>query len=87
MPRAKRSIPKNAAIQLLNLSRAWQWTVRKILSLWVRVTIKPDDAAAAIAARPRVPCYVLERESGTDLAVLSMVCAMLRLPRPDKAHF
>src|SRR3977135_651954 len=86
-PRAKRSILKSAAIQLLNLSRAWQWSVRKILSLWVRVTIKPDDAAAAIAARPRVPCYVLERESRTDLAVLSMVCAMLRLPRPDKAYF
>jgi glycerol-3-phosphate O-acyltransferase len=86
-PRARRSILKNTAIQLLNLRRAWQWSVRKIFSLWVRVTIKPDDAAAAIAARPRVPCYVLERESGTDLAVLSMVCAMLRLPRPDKAHF
>jgi glycerol-3-phosphate O-acyltransferase len=51
------------------------------------VTIKPDDAAAAIAARPRPPCYVLERESRTDLAVLSMVCATLGLPRPDKAHF
>jgi glycerol-3-phosphate O-acyltransferase len=51
------------------------------------VTIKPDDAAAAIAARPRPLCYVLERESRTDLAVLSMVCATLRLPRPDKAYF
>jgi glycerol-3-phosphate O-acyltransferase len=69
------------------LRRAWQWSVRKILSLWVRVTIKPDDAAAAIAARPRPPCYVLERESQTDLAVLNMVCAALRLPRPDRAHF
>jgi glycerol-3-phosphate O-acyltransferase len=57
------------------------------LSLWVRVTIKPDDAAAAIAARPRPICYVLERESQTDLAVLNIVCAALRLPRPDKAHF
>jgi glycerol-3-phosphate O-acyltransferase len=69
------------------LSRPWQWSVRKLLSLWVRVTIKPDDAAAAIAARPRPLCYVLERESRTDLAVLSMVCATLRLPRPDKAYF
>jgi glycerol-3-phosphate O-acyltransferase len=69
------------------LSRPWQWSVRKLLSLWVRVTIKPDDAAAVIAARPRPVCYVLERESRTDLAVLSMVCATLRLPRPDKASF
>ncbi len=66
------------------MSGAWQWSVRKVLSLWVRVTIKPDDAAAAIAARPRPVCYVLERESRTDLAVLSMVCAALRLPRLER---
>jgi len=69
------------------LGGAWQWSVRKVLSLWVRATIKPDDAAAAIAARARPICYVLERESQTDLAVLNMVCAALRLPRPDKAYF
>ena len=61
--------------------------VRKVLGRWVRVTIRPDDAAAAIAARPRPVCYVLERESRTDLAVLSIVCAKLELPSPDKAHF
>jgi glycerol-3-phosphate O-acyltransferase len=66
------------------LSRAWHWGVRKILSRWVRATIKPDDAAAAIAARPRPVCYVLERESQTDLAVLSTVCARLGLPRPER---
>jgi glycerol-3-phosphate O-acyltransferase len=69
------------------LGRAWHWTVRKILSLWVRVTIKPDDAAAAIAARQRPVCYVLERESQSDLAVLRMVCAKAGLPRPDRAYF
>jgi len=50
----------------------------------VRVTIKPDDAAAAIAASPRPVCYVLERESHTDSAVLSLVCAKLGLPRPER---
>ncbi len=69
------------------LGRAWHWSVRTTLGLWVRVTIKPDDAAAAIAARRRPVCYVLERESQADLAVLSMVCAKAGLPRPDKAHF
>jgi glycerol-3-phosphate O-acyltransferase len=54
------------------------------LSLWVRVTIKPDDAAAAITAGPRPVCYVLERESQTDSAVLSLVCARLGLPRPER---
>jgi glycerol-3-phosphate O-acyltransferase len=66
------------------LGRAWHWSVRKILSLWVRTTIKPDDAGAALAAQPRPICYVLERESQADLAVLSMVCARLRLPRPER---
>ena len=66
------------------LTRAWRWSVRKILGLWLKVTIKPDDAAAVIAARPRPVCYVLERESLTDLAVLDNACAQLRLPRPDR---
>jgi glycerol-3-phosphate O-acyltransferase len=66
------------------LGNAWQWSVRKILGLWVRATIKPDDAAAAIAASPRPVCYVLERESRTDLAVLNLVCARLNLPSPER---
>ena len=50
----------------------------------MRATIKPDDAAVAIAARPRPVCYVLERESKTDLALLSNVCTRLKLPRPER---
>jgi glycerol-3-phosphate O-acyltransferase len=55
-----------------------------LLGLWVRVTVKPDDAAAGIAASPRPVCYVLEHESRTDLAVLSTVCARYNLPRPER---
>ncbi|HTD75652.1 MAG TPA: glycerol-3-phosphate 1-O-acyltransferase PlsB [Steroidobacteraceae bacterium] len=69
---------------LAGLGQAWRWSVRKILGLWVRVTIKPDDAIAAIAARPRPVCYVLERESHTDFAVLNSVCAAHNLPRPSR---
>jgi glycerol-3-phosphate O-acyltransferase len=69
---------------LVGLGRAWRFSVRKILSLWVRVTIKPDDAVAAIAARSRPVCYVLERESQADFAVLSSVCATHNLPRPER---
>ncbi len=80
------------------LTRAWRWSVRKILGLWIKVTIRPDDAAVGFAARPRPVCYVLEHDSQTDLAVLNNACAELRLPRPerrlaatdrrmDKAHF
>lgn len=87
---ARRSILKSAArllTRLLDLRDVRQWVLRKILRRWVRVTVKPDDAAAAIAARLRPVCYVLERESAPDLAVLSIVCASLKLPSPDKACF
>ena len=67
------------------LIRAWRWSVRKILGLWVKVTIKPDDAAARSAARPRPVCYVLEHESQTDLAVLDNACAACACPRPERA--
>jgi glycerol-3-phosphate O-acyltransferase len=63
---------------------AWQWSVRKILGLWVRATIKPEDAAAEIAARPRPVCYVLERESRSDLAVLHNACERLHMPDPER---
>ena len=66
------------------LVSAWRFSVRKFLGLWVRVTIKPEDAVAAIAARPRPVCYVLERDSQSDLAVLSAVCAQHNLPRPER---
>ena len=52
------------------LTRAWRWIARKILGLWVKVTIKPDDIAAALATNTRPVCYVLEHDSHTDLAVL-----------------
>ena len=69
---------------LRSLGRAWHWTVRKVLGGWVRVTVKPDDAAAEIAARPRPVCYVLERESRADLAVLEHLCAQRGIPGPDR---
>ena len=55
-----------------------------MLGLWVQVTINPDDVAAGIASRPRQVCYVLERESQTDLAVLNNACAQLHLPSPER---
>ncbi len=69
---------------LVGLGQAWRWSVRKILGLWVRVTIKPEDAIAAVAGRSRPVCYVLERESLTDFAVLNNVCAEHNLPRPAR---
>jgi glycerol-3-phosphate O-acyltransferase len=66
------------------LRRAWRWSTAKLLRRWIRLTIKPDDVAAAIDARQNPVCYVLERESQTDLAVLSDACRQLRLPAPER---
>jgi glycerol-3-phosphate O-acyltransferase len=54
------------------------------LSRWVRATIKPEDAAAAIAGRPNPVCYVLDQESQADLAVLHNTCRRLALPSPGR---
>lgn len=59
-----------------------EWLLRRLLSLWVRATLRPDDVAARLAARPAPVCYVLERRSSSDLAVLQNVCAQANLPRP-----
>ena len=80
------------------LGRVWQWLVRKILVAWVKIAVKPDSAATALAAAARPVCYVLERDGQSDLAVLGLVCGRLNLPRPsrrllvggirtDRAHF
>jgi glycerol-3-phosphate O-acyltransferase len=69
------------------LRDVWHWVLRTLLRRWVRVTVKPDDAAEGLAARRRPVCYVLERASEPDLAVLGLVCASLKLPSPDKACF
>ena len=66
------------------LTRAWRFAVRKTLGLWVKMTIKPDEIAASIAARGRPVCYVLENESRTDFAVLDNACAALGIPKPEE---
>jgi len=64
--------------------QARQWIVRKLVGVWVKVAIKPDDAAELIAARSRPVCYVLEHEAQADLAVLGDACGRLRMPRPTR---
>jgi glycerol-3-phosphate O-acyltransferase len=61
------------------------WLLRRVLALWVRFKVVPEDAAAQLRGRPRPLCYVLEQRSGADLAVLQQACAALRIPRPGRA--
>ncbi len=60
------------------------WLLRRILALWVRFTVLPDDTALRLHERRNPLCYVLERHSVADLAVLQSACVRLKLPRPRK---
>ena len=49
------------------------WLLRRFFRLWVRAAVQPAEAPPALTA-PRAPvCYVLERDSVADLAVLCNV--------------
>ncbi|HEV7608560.1 MAG TPA: glycerol-3-phosphate 1-O-acyltransferase PlsB [Steroidobacteraceae bacterium] len=60
------------------------WLLRRFFKLWVRASVQPAEAPVALTA-PRVPvCYVLERNSIADLAVLGNVAARGGLPYPER---
>jgi glycerol-3-phosphate O-acyltransferase len=59
------------------------WLLRRFFRLWVRASVQPAVAPEALAA-PRAPvCYVLERDSVADLAVLCNVASKAGLPFPE----
>ena len=60
------------------------WLLRKIIALWVRSTARPPDVAQTLGSRNRPICYVLERESLSDLLVLQDLCVRTGLPRPSR---
>src|SRR5688572_16556307 len=60
------------------------WLLRRLLALWVRFAIRPEDAASNLQRGDRAICYVLERRDVTDLAVLQNACVRHKLPRPQK---
>jgi glycerol-3-phosphate O-acyltransferase len=60
------------------------WLLRRLLALWVRFRVLPADAASQLRGRKHPLCYVLERRSVTDLAVLQQACLALKLPRPGR---
>src|SRR5438552_3301378 len=63
------------------------WLLRRVLALWVRFSVLPEDAAARLHGRDNPVCYVLENRAVSDLAVLQSACVRLRLPRPRKRLF
>jgi glycerol-3-phosphate O-acyltransferase len=61
-----------------------QGPLGRLLALWVRATLRPEDAASRLNARSAQVCYVLEQGSRVDLAVLQEECVRARLPRPGR---
>jgi glycerol-3-phosphate O-acyltransferase len=66
------------------MDRARSWFLRRLLALWVRYKVRPDEAVSHVRDRDKPVCYVLENSSVTDLAVLQDACVKLKLPRPQK---
>jgi glycerol-3-phosphate O-acyltransferase len=63
---------------------ARSWLLRRLLSPWVRFKVRPDETVSHLRDRDKPVCYVLERRSVTDLAILQSACVKLKLPRPQK---
>ena len=58
------------------------WLLRRLLALWVHFRVRPENAAAELTGLEHPLCYVLERRSVSDLAVLQQACVALGLPQP-----
>ena len=57
--------------------------LRWFLSWWVRAEVRPEGAIERIGAATAAPvCYVLERRSVVDAALLESICKRRGLPSP-----
>ena len=60
------------------------WLLRRFFRLWVRAAVQPSEPPPALTSIAVPVCYVLERDSRADLAVLCNVTERLHLPYPEK---
>src|SRR6187551_24188 len=60
------------------------WVLRRFFRLWVRAAVQPAEAPPSLTAPAAPVCYVLERDSVADLAVLCNVTSKTGLPYPEK---
>src|SRR5687767_6361723 len=60
------------------------WLLRRFFRLWVRAAVQPPEPPPSLAAPEAPLCYVLERDSIADLAVLCNVADRQRLTYPEK---
>jgi glycerol-3-phosphate O-acyltransferase len=60
------------------------WLLRRFFKLWVRAAVQPAEAPPSLSA-PAIPvCYVFDRDSMADLAVLCNVAEKRKLPYPER---
>ncbi len=60
------------------------WLLRRFFRLWVRAAVQPAEPPASLTAPQKPVCYVLDRASIADLAVLCNAAARMGLPYPEK---
>jgi glycerol-3-phosphate O-acyltransferase len=59
------------------------WLLRRFFRMWVRAAVQPPEPPPALVAADKPVCYVLDRDSAADLAVLCNVAARMKLPLPE----
>jgi glycerol-3-phosphate O-acyltransferase len=67
----------------LGLDRSSLWLFRKLLFLWARTKVLPDDLDSLEIDRNKPVCYGLESRSLSNLLVLEQACIDGRLPSPS----
>ena len=60
------------------------WLLRRFFKLWVRAAVQPAEAPPSLTSADTPVCYVFDRDSVADLAVLCNVTARMNLPPPEK---
>jgi len=60
------------------------WFLRRFFRLWVRAAVQPPEPPPPLAAPGMPVCYVLDRDSSADLAVLANVTEKLQIIYPEK---
>jgi glycerol-3-phosphate O-acyltransferase len=71
-------------MRLFGLDRTFLWAMRRILRLFVRPTIMPEDATTRLKGPARPLLYVLDERSLSDFLTLEQVCMDAGLRRPGK---
>jgi glycerol-3-phosphate O-acyltransferase len=59
------------------------WLLRRFFKLWVRAAVQPAEAPPSLTRADKSVCYVFDRDSTADLAVLCNVTTRMNLPWPE----